>query len=87
MQPCFKRLDPTPFRIMCDQDTAGVPLNRPAGQKEVEETKGPQCLAVEAYIEQCKFVGMEISMPSECGEFFFFFKQKYRRKNNITHYT
>ncbi|KAF4527112.1 hypothetical protein B566_EDAN013746, partial [Ephemera danica] len=64
LQPCFKRLDPEPFRMMCDQDAAGYAQNRATG--DVDDTRGPECLAAEAYVEQCKFVGMELSMPANC---------------------
>ncbi|XP_065341223.1 uncharacterized protein LOC135940312 [Cloeon dipterum] len=57
LQPCFARLDPEPFRIMCEQDaTDGVASD-----------KGPDCLAAEAYVEQCRFVGMDVSLPAHCS--------------------
>ncbi|XP_059475587.1 uncharacterized protein LOC132196753 [Neocloeon triangulifer] len=57
LQPCFSRLDPEPFRIMCEQDvTDGVVSD-----------KGPDCLAAEAYVEQCRFVGMDMSLPAYCS--------------------
>lgn len=56
MQPCFSRLDPEPFKTMCEQDTVDGTYS----------DKGPDCLAAEAYMEQCKFVGMELSLPPHC---------------------
>lgn len=61
LQPCFSRLDPAPFSQMCELDV--VSANR--AERE------PECQAAEAYVEQCKFVGMEISMPQECSKFMF----------------
>jgi hypothetical protein len=46
---------------MCELDVAA------ANRAERE----PECQSAEAYVEQCKFVGMDISMPQDCGEYIY----------------
>ncbi|KAJ1524178.1 hypothetical protein ONE63_010704 [Megalurothrips usitatus] len=58
LAPCFPRVDPTPFRALCEADVKQQ-SNSPARDRAL-------CAPAAAYVEMCRRAGMELWVPQFC---------------------
>lgn len=60
LAPCFPRVDPAPFRELCEADVRQQ-ANSAARDRAL-------CAPAAAYVELCQRAGMELWVPQFCGE-------------------
>ncbi|XP_052130121.1 uncharacterized protein LOC113204745 [Frankliniella occidentalis] len=58
LAPCFPRVDPAPFRALCEADVKQQ-ANSPARDRAL-------CAPAAAYVEMCQRAGMELWVPQFC---------------------
>ena len=62
LRPCFKIVDPRPFQVMCQND---MPIN-----ENRILTEQDTCRAAAFYVDECRREGVNIRVPSTCGQYF-----------------